>query len=136
MDQAGAREHLSQSLVARLATVGADGRPHIVPICYVLFEDNIYFAVDHKPKRTADLQRLRNIAANPSVAVLVDHYDDDWRRLWWVRADGEARIVEAADESQRAITLLKTRYQQYAQDPPEGPVVTIQIERVRGWSAS
>ena len=136
MDQAGAREHLSQSLVARLATVGADGRPHIVPICYVLFEDVIYFAVDHKPKRTADLQRLRNIAANPSVAVLVDHYDDDWRRLWWVRADGEARIVEAADESQRAITLLRTRYPQYAQDPPEGPVVTIQIERVRGWSAS
>ena len=92
MDPAELRRRINGSMVARLATVGSDGRPHIVPITFALDDDTIYFAIDFKPKKTAELQRLRNIEANPSVSVLVDHYEDDWSKLWWVRADGSARI--------------------------------------------
>src|SRR5207244_611648 len=79
--------------VARLATIGAGGKPHVVPITFAVDGDTIYFAVDAKPKRTTDLKRLRNIAANSSVSVLVDHYEDDWTKLWWVRVDGTARLL-------------------------------------------
>ena len=134
MDAATARRRLGDALVARLATAGI--KPHIVPICFALDGDTMYLAVDHKPKRTTDLQRLRNIAANPSVAVLVDHYEDDWTRLWWVRVDGTARILDAGDESVRALTLLAARYPQYQDQRPDGPVVAIRIDRLTGWSAS
>jgi PPOX class probable F420-dependent enzyme len=121
--------------VARLATVGADGRPHLVPICYALADDVLYFAVDSKPKRTRDLQRLRNITIHPEVSVLVDRYAEDWSTLWWVRADGKARVVEEPAESARAIDLLTARYPQYARARPHGPVVAVAIGRVSGWSA-
>jgi len=134
MDTATARRRLGDALVARLATVGS--KPHIVPICFALDGDTLYFAIDHKPKRTTDLQRLRNIAANPSVAVLVDHYDDDWSKLWWVRVDGTARVHQAGDESERAFALLAARYSQYRENRPDGPVVAIRIDRLTGWSAS
>jgi len=134
MDAATARRRLGDALVARLATAGI--KPHIVPICFALDGDTMYLAVDHKPKRTTDLQRLRNIAANPSVAVLVDHYEDDWTRLWWVRVDGTARILDAGDESERALTFLAARYPQYQEQHPDGPVVAIRIDRLTGWSAS
>ena len=97
--------------------------------------DLIFFAVDAKPKRTTDLKRLRNIAANPAVAVLFDHYEDDWSRLWWVRIDGAARIVADELAAARAIDLLAGRYEQYLQARPGGPVVAISIERMSGWSA-
>ncbi|TMC92731.1 MAG: TIGR03668 family PPOX class F420-dependent oxidoreductase [Chloroflexi bacterium] len=134
MDAATARRRLGDALVARLATVGI--KPHIVPICFALDGDTMYLAVDRKPKRTTELQRLRNIATNPSVAVLVDHYEDDWTRLWWVRVDGTARILDAGDESVRALTLLAARYPQYQDQRPHGPVVAIRIDRLTGWSAS
>src|SRR5438132_13122664 len=133
MDAATARRRLGDALVARLATVGI--KPHIVPICFALDGDTMYLAVDRKPKRTTELQRLRNIATNPSVAVLVDHYEDDWTRLWWVRVDGTARILDAGDESVRALTLLAARYPQYQDQRPDGPVVAIRIDRLTGWSA-
>lgn len=122
--------------VARLATVGADGRPHIVPISFALDERTLYFAVDSKPKRTTNLKRLRNLAANPAVSVLVDHYEDDWNRLWWVRVDGDARVVTDDAEAQKATHLLATRYSQYRANPPAGPVVAIAIGAMTGWSAS
>src|ERR671922_2666072 len=126
MDQARAREHLLASRVAHLATVGPDGRPHAVPICFALERDTVYFAVDQKPKRTSNLRRLRNISANPGVAMVVDHYEDgDWTRLWWVRVEGTARIVESPEESEHAIELLAGRYPQYAASRPQGPVVAI-----------
>ena len=134
MDAATARRRLGDALVARLATAGI--KPHIVPICFALDGDTMYLAVDRKPKRTTELQRLRNIATNPSVAVLVDHYEDDWTRLWWVRVDGTARILDAGDESVRALTLLAARYPQYQEQRPDGPVVAIRIDRLTGWSAS
>src|SRR6266851_419643 len=93
MDADEMRRRIDGAQVARLATVGRDGRPHIVPITFAMNDATIYFAIDFKPKKTTDLQRLRNIEANPSVSVLVDHYEADWTKLWWVRVDGSARIV-------------------------------------------
>jgi PPOX class probable F420-dependent enzyme len=117
--------------VARLATVGPDGRPHLVPIVFAVAGDLIYSSVDAKPKRTRKLRRLANIAANPRVSVLADHYEDDWSRLWWVRADGVARVV---DESPEALTALADRYEQYRSAPPAGPFVEITVDRWTAWS--
>jgi PPOX class probable F420-dependent enzyme len=136
MDQLEMHRRITTALVARLATVGADGRPHVVPITFAPADDALYFAIDHKPKKTADLQRLRNIEANPAVSVLVDHYEDDWRRLWWIRIDGRARIVREGPELDKAITLLSERYVQYRSARPDGPAVSIRIQRMSGWSAS
>ena len=122
--------------IGHLATSDAAGRPHLVPVCFALDSDTAYFAVDAKPKRTRVLKRLLNIAANPRVSLLVDHYEEDWRRLWWVRADGTARIVDDEAQSARAVGLLQDRYQQYRIDPPGGPVVAIAIDGWSGWSAS
>jgi PPOX class probable F420-dependent enzyme len=136
MDQGEMRRRFASARVAHLATVAADGRPHIVPISFALHEDTLYFAVDHKPKRTTDLKRLRNIAANPAVSILADHYDDDWTRLWWVRLDGDASVVTDSAEAQKALDLLAARYAQYRAAAPGGPVVTVAIARTTGWSAS
>jgi PPOX class probable F420-dependent enzyme len=130
------RRRIEGASVARLATVGPDGRPHIVPITFAPTEDALYFAVDQKPKKSADLQRLRNIEANPAVSVLFDHYEDDWSRLWWVRVDGSARIVRDGAELEMAFTLLSRRYPQYRSARPVGPAVVIEIERMTGWTAS
>jgi len=129
-----ARERLARARVARLATASADGRPHIVPFTFAAGGDRIVHAVDHKPKRGTDLRRLRNIRENPHVSVLVDVYEDDWERLWWVRADGEARIVEAEQERAEPIRLLREKYPQYRERPPAGPVIEVRVTRWSGWS--
>ena len=136
MDPGEARRRFADSPVALLATVTPDGRPHAVPVCFALDGDVVYFAVDHKPKRTRQLQRLRNIAANPSVALLVQHYEHDWDGLWWVRVDGSARVLEEGERGRRALELLTDRYPQYRTHPPEGPVVEIAVESISGWSAT
>jgi PPOX class probable F420-dependent enzyme len=136
VEDAELRRRLAGSVVARLATIGSDERPHLVPICFAVVDDTLYFSVDSKPKRTRDLQRLKNIRAHPIVSILVDHYEEDWRRLWWVRADGTARIVGDAAEAARAIALLTARYSQYRRDQPTGPVVAVKITKLTGWSAS
>jgi len=136
MDAQEMRHRIKTAMVARLATVGADGRPHIVPITFAPADGTLYFAVDRKPKRTTNLQRLRNIEANPAVTVLVDHYEDDWTKLWWVRVDGTARIVQEGPEFEEAIALLTARYERYRSNRPGGPVVVIKVERMTGWSAS
>ena len=120
-----------EARVARLATVGPDGRPHIVPICFVVDGDTLYTAVDEKPKTTRRLQRLRDIEANPGVCVLIDHYEEDWSRLWWVRLLGTARIVE----DERALPLLAQKYEQYRREPPSGPLIAVTIEERREWAA-
>jgi len=133
-----ARERFASARVARLATVDEHARPHLVPIVFALDGDRVYHAVDHKPKRTTALRRLHNIAVNPCVCVLADAYDDaDWSRLWWVRADGVARVLPAGSgESQPALALLRRRYAQYRETPPTGPVVAIDVERWTGWQAA
>lgn len=136
MDSPEAMRRLADSKVADLATVGEDGRPHIVPLVFAMDGDTLYFAVDAKPKTTTNLKRLRNIAANPAVSVLVDHYEDDWSKLWWVRADGTARVVADPSEAKHAIELLVNRYAQYRASRPPGPVVAIDIDRLTGWSGA
>jgi PPOX class probable F420-dependent enzyme len=121
--------------VARLATVGPDGQPHIVPVTFAADGDDIYSAVDAKPKDTRRLRRLENIAANPRAAVLADHYSQDWDRLWWVRVDGHAAILAAPGEMARPLRLLAGRYPQYRSSPPAGPVIHLRAERWSGWAA-
>lgn len=129
--------------MARLATIGAgDGRPHIVPITFALLEaapDVIVSAIDHKPKRTRALRRLANIAADPRVSLLADHYEEDWAELWWARADGAARVVDVDDEPAlraAALAALAARYDPYRERPPEGALIVVEVERWSGWSAS
>jgi PPOX class probable F420-dependent enzyme len=136
MDRRDMERRVASAYVARLATVGADGRPHIVPICFALDEQTLYFAVDSKPKQTTNLKRLRNIAANPAISVLVDHYEADWDKLWWVRLDGVARVVTDDGEVKRALRLLAARYSQYRATTPAGPVVAVAIAGMTGWSAT
>uniref|UniRef100_UPI0002E2DA3C TIGR03668 family PPOX class F420-dependent oxidoreductase n=1 Tax=Nocardia pneumoniae TaxID=228601 RepID=UPI0002E2DA3C len=129
-----ARERFAASPVARLATVSTAARPHLVPIVFVVVGDRIYTSVDAKPKTTTALRRLANIAANPAVTVLVDQYSDDWTRLWWARADGDARIADTA-EADMAKRRLAARYPDYRDQPPPGPVIAIEVTRWSGWSA-
>lgn len=130
------RERLAAARVAHLATVGAEGKPHLVPITFAVEGDVIYFTVDAKPKRTTHLQRLKNIAANPRVAILIDHYDEDWTRLWWVRVDGRGRVLGDGPEADRAVDLLAERHVQYRKTRPAGPVVAITMDRISGWAAA
>lgn len=136
MDQTEMAALLTSSPVGRLATIGPNHRPHVVPIVFALDEDLIYTAVDQKPKRTKYLQRLRNIEANPAVTLLVDHYSEDWSELWWVRVDGIAEIHETGPVWERATACLADKYPQYRGFPPDGSALTISIERISGWSAS
>ncbi len=135
MNPSESRRRLASSRVARLATLDAAGHPHLVPLVFAMGTNHIYSAVDYKPKRTPLLKRLRNIAANPHVALLADHYDDDWSRLWWVRVDGTAEIIETGPRWERAITALVDKYPQYRGHPPDGAAIVITIERVAGWAA-
>ena len=123
--------------VARLGTVDAEGRPHLVPCCFALVADVAYSVVDHKPKTTTALRRLDNIRARPAACLLIDHYDDaDWSALWWARLDGTARILESGDEWANAIALLCAKYPQYAADRPSGAVIALDITTRRTWSAA
>ncbi len=122
--------------VARLATISPTGGPHLVPFCFVLDADLLLSAVDEKPKATPRLRRLSNVAAEPRVTVLVDHYEEDWDRLWWVRLDGRAEVLKEEAAAVRALGLLAEKYEQYRRRRPPGPVLAISIERWRGWSAA
>jgi PPOX class probable F420-dependent enzyme len=118
-----ARERFASARVARLATTGPDG-PHVVPIVFALAGDTIYHAVDHKPKRTLALKRLENLRADPRASVLADHYQEDWSLLWWARADGTARILEPGHA------------EALGEQPPQGPVVAIDVTRWTDWTVS
>jgi PPOX class probable F420-dependent enzyme len=131
-----ARDRFASVPVVRLATADATGRPHLVVATFAVDGDRVYTAVDAKPKDTRDLKRLRNIRANPRVAMLADHYEDDWTHLWWVRADGTATIVGDPAAMARPIALLRERYRQYRDDPPAGPVIAVTVQRWTGWSYS
>jgi PPOX class probable F420-dependent enzyme len=121
--------------VGRFATVRADGRAHVVPICFVITDDVVHTAVDHKPKRHNRLQRVSNVAATGTASLLIDTYDDDWSRLWWVRLDGRARIADEAAEIEWALRSLREKYPQYRDHPPAGPFVALDIHEWVGWSA-
>ena len=129
------RERVAAARVARLATIDPDGRAHLVPIVFVLDGETLYTAVDEKPKRSRTLRRIENARARPDVTVLVDHYEEDWRRLWWVRLRGSARVLDGGDEAERALRLLTEKYAQYDDQPPSAPVLAVDVSEWRGWSA-
>jgi PPOX class probable F420-dependent enzyme len=120
---------------AYLASVRPDGHPHVVPITFAVRGRRLFTAVDHKPKRSAQLQRLANIHSHPRVSVLADHYEDDWAALWWVRADGRGRVIDAGPERDEGLAALARRYDAYRRTPPRGPVIAMDLERLVGWRA-
>jgi PPOX class probable F420-dependent enzyme len=125
----------AESPVAMLATVGPDGAPHVVPVVFAVHRDVVYTAVDAKRKSTQRLRRLANIEGNPQVSLLVDHYEPDWSRLWWVRADGEAAIHYSGDEMATGYSLLRGKYVQYQRIALDGPVVTVAVKKWSSWRA-
>ncbi|HEX4491405.1 MAG TPA: TIGR03668 family PPOX class F420-dependent oxidoreductase [Acidimicrobiia bacterium] len=136
MDDRDMRGHVVAARVARLATLTPNRQPSVVPICFTLHNDAIFSVVDFKPKTTIDLARLENVRANPNVSLVVDRYDDEmWNRLWWVRIDGPARVIENGVEHTTAIQMLRSKYPQYAQNRPTGAVIAIECKRWTGWSA-
>ena len=136
MDRDEITRRLNAARSATLGTVDERGRPHLVPIVFVYEEGFLYTAVDLKPKSTFRLKRLRNIDANPNVSVLVDQYDDDWSRLWWVRIDGTARVIRSGPGLRKGLLLLTCKYEVYTTQPPPGPVIEVRVENVRAWSAT
>ncbi|MBO0853198.1 MAG: TIGR03668 family PPOX class F420-dependent oxidoreductase [Nocardia sp.] len=133
-----ALHRLRAARVARLATVDPAGHPHLVPVTFALSPDDrlLVIGVDQKPKTTTALRRLRNIAAQPRVSILADEYDEDWSRLWWVRADGDATVRTDAAGRAAPITWLRAKYAQYHDDPPLGPVIAVELDALTGWAST
>jgi PPOX class probable F420-dependent enzyme len=129
---ATAAERVAAARVGRLATVTPGGRPHIVPVCFAVHDGDIVTAVDQKPKTTRALQRLENVRATGRASLLVDHYEEDWARIWWVRVDGAAEVVD----SEAAIDTLARKYEQYRANRPEGPVIVLHPGEWRSWIPS
>jgi PPOX class probable F420-dependent enzyme len=135
LDAAEARRRFVRSDVLRLATVGADGQPHLVPCTFAIDDaGRIVIGIDSKPKSSLDLRRLRNIAQNPRVSLLVDHYFADWQQLWWVRADGVATIERSGAEHAEHWHLLRAKYAQYGGQVLDGPVIAVRVTSWSGWS--
>jgi PPOX class probable F420-dependent enzyme len=135
LSQPAMRRLASGARVATIATVDPDGRPNLVPIVFVLDGDTLYSSVDAKPKAGPRLRRLDNITAHPEgVAVLIDHYEEDWPALWWVRLRGRGRVLDSSRERDRAQKLLRDKYAQYDDMPPQGEVLAVDVTEWRGWS--
>jgi PPOX class probable F420-dependent enzyme len=135
MSEFDARERFASSRVAQLATADASGVPHLVPIVFAVSNDVVYTAVDAKRKSSQRLRRMANIEANPAVSLIVDHYDDDWSQLWWVRADGTAEIYYSGEEMATGYFELRRKYAQYQRIALDGPVIAVTVARWSGWQA-
>jgi PPOX class probable F420-dependent enzyme len=133
MDIDLARRRVHSARIARLGTVTENGRAHVVPCCFVLLGDVVYTAVDAKPKSTLALRRIANIVARHSACLLIDHYEEDWSSLWWVRLDGTGRLVDSEDESYAAKRALAEKYSQYRDLAIPGPVIGLDVETWRSW---
>ncbi|MDE0700053.1 MAG: TIGR03668 family PPOX class F420-dependent oxidoreductase [Acidimicrobiaceae bacterium] len=133
MELPGVRQRVSEARSGVLSTITADGRPHAVPCCFVLDGEIVYSAVDAKPKSTLALRRLDNLAVHPEACLLVDHYEDDWSELWWIRLDCTARVLTDGDERNRALDLLAAKYPQYRSTRPPGPVIALDVTTWRWW---
>ncbi len=127
-----ARARFERARAARLATADQRGQPHLVPVTFALRGDEIAVAIDHKPKDTARLKRLRNIEENSRVSLLADHYEDDWTQLWWVRVDGDAGITEAGTRPE-LVDALAEKYPQYRRNRPDRALIVIGARRWNGW---
>ncbi len=133
-----ARIRFERSASATLGTVDESGRPHLVPVTYVVLEDDntyhVYIAIDDKPKQSVNLRRLRNIMANPRVSLLVSEYSDNWEELWWVRADGTALVSGFGELPDGLLAAFQSRYPWYLARPPGGPVIDVCVTTWSGWS--
>jgi PPOX class probable F420-dependent enzyme len=130
------RRFLAHQRIAHLATADRGAVPHVVPVCFAVSAEALYITIDEKPKRhpATALKRLKNIAENPAVAVVVDRYDEDWTRLGWVMLRGRAEILREGQEHQDAQALLRSRYPQLAaMQIATYPVIAVRIERTRSW---
>jgi len=135
LSEEAARRLAADARSARVATVDPDGRPNLVPVVYVLDGDAFYSAVDAKPKRSPELRRLANVRSAPdAVAVLIDHYIEDWPELWWVRLRGRGRVIEEGPERAHAHRLLHDKYPQYRDGPSLGAVLAVDVSEWRGWA--
>jgi PPOX class probable F420-dependent enzyme len=133
MDPERMRWRVDQAESARLATASDTGAPHIVPCCFVLLEGTVYTPVDGKPKSGSSLRRITNVRSNPKVSLLIDHYESDWSRLWWVRLDGIGRLVEVGSEWDLAIGALRAKYPQYRVVEIPGPIIAVDVHTWRSW---
>jgi PPOX class probable F420-dependent enzyme len=131
-----ARLRFAAARVATLATVDGGGAPHVVPVTFAVDGDTIVSAVDGKPKSGTVLRRHRNIRANPRVSLLAQHWDEDWSALWWVRADGLAVVTDTPSAVDRAVTLLREKYEQYTTVDVHAPVIEVTVHTWREWTAS
>ncbi|MGB6458127.1 MAG: TIGR03668 family PPOX class F420-dependent oxidoreductase [Streptosporangiaceae bacterium] len=135
LDPGEARRRFAAAAVLRLATAGADAQPHLVPCTFALDgSGRLVIGIDSKPKSSPNLRRLRNIAENPRVSMLVDHYSDDWAELWWARADGLAAIERSGAEHAGHWRLLRAKYPQYDSQLLDGPVIAVRVTSWSGWS--
>src|SRR5438132_12072104 len=128
-----ARRFLAQQRIAHLATADRGAVPHVVPVCFAVSAETLYITIDEKPKRhpATALKRLKNIAENPAVAVVVDRYDEDWTRLGWVMLRGQAEILDAGTEHDDAQAFLRSRYPQLAaMQIAHLPVIAVRVARV------
>jgi PPOX class probable F420-dependent enzyme len=136
VEEAEMRRRVAAARVARLATIDPDGAPNVVPFVFALEGDTLYSSVDQKPKRTRELRRLENLRRDPRFTVLIDHYDEDWPTVWWVRLRGRGRVLEEGPERERALRFLGEKYEQYEEEAPQGAVIALDVEEWRGWAYS
>ncbi len=136
MELPDARARVAAARVGRLATVTRQGSPHVVACCFALDGDQLYSAVDAKPKATLELRRLDNVRAHGRASLLVDHYEEDWSALWWVRVDGPAEVIDAGARRDHALGVLAAKYPQYRSVGVPGAVIALRAEAWRWWSAS
>jgi PPOX class probable F420-dependent enzyme len=135
---AGPPRHLSSLLRSRrgvLGTIGPDGSPNVLPVCYTWAGDVIWTAIDAKPKSTDQLQRVRDVKAHPHITFMVDRWDEDWTRLAWLQAHGSASILPGGPETEKAYAALRDKYHQYDDTKLDGPVIRIDVDRWVGWAA-
>ena len=124
---------LRDARVARLGTTDGDGAVRLVPVCFAVVDGWLASAVDHKPKRTGQLRRLDDMRGAGRATVLVDHYDDDWSQLWWVRVRGRAEVHEDGPAWRRAVAALQAKYAQYREQRPAGAVWRVAMDELRWW---
>ena len=136
MDRADALLRLASARVGRFASITPDGRPHVVVVTFAMVGYHLVHMIDQKPKSTRYLQRLQNVETLPVASLLIDHYDEDWSALWWVRVDGEVGIEKDGDLWWAARSGLKEKYRQYRNAPPSGPAIFLSIDRVTYWESS
>ena len=133
MDDAEALHRLAAARVGRFVSITPDGRPHIVVVTFAVIGLNVVHMIDEKPKTTMRLQRLQNVETLPVASLLVDHYEEEWNQLWWVRVDGEVSIEKDGGNWWEARSRLKGKYRQYRNTPPTGPAIFLSIDRLTHW---